>query len=187
MPIFIKMNANDYTPKVGVTPELAKKYAGWLVELGINAVELSCGTYFKPYVSRGDIPIDDFAKAVVKLGLPKWMKFLAKFNMKKLAAKCGFEEGYNLAAAKIIKPVLGDVPLILVGGMRRLSYMEEVLEKKYADFISISRPLIREPSLIRQFKEGEADEASCVSCNNCFAAIVNELPLRCYNEGLPAY
>ena len=107
--------------------------------------------------------------------------------MKKLASKCDFEEGYNLAAAKIIKPVLGEVPLILVGGMRRLSHMEEVVEKKYADFISIARPLIREPSLVRQFREGKADQASCVSCNNCFAAIVNELPLRCYNEGLPAY
>ncbi len=187
MPIFIKMNTNDYTPRVGITPELAKKYAGWLVELGINAVELSCGTFFTTHTIRGDIPIDDFANSVVKIGLPKWMKFLAKFNLKKLASKCGFEEGYNLAAAKIIKPVLGEVPLILVGGMRRLSHMEEVLEKKYADFISISRPLIREPSLIRQFKEGKSDEASCVSCNNCFAAIVNELPLRCYNEGLPAY
>jgi 2,4-dienoyl-CoA reductase-like NADH-dependent reductase (Old Yellow Enzyme family) len=187
MPIFIKMNTNDYTPRAGITPELAKKYAGWLVELGINAVELSCGTYFTFHTVRGDIPIDDLTRAAVKFGLPKWMKFLAKLNMKKLGSKCGFEEGYNLAAAKIVKPVLGEVPLILVGGMRRLSHMEEVLEKKYADFISISRPLIREPSLIRQFKEGKTDQASCVSCNNCFAAIVNELPLRCYNEGLPAY
>lgn len=187
MPIFIKMNTNDYTPKAGITPELAKKYAGWLVELGINAVELSCGTFFTTHTIRGDIPINDFANSVVKIGLPKWMKFLAKFNLKKLASKCGFEEGYNLEAAKIIEPALGDVPLILVGGMRRLSYMEEVIEKKYADFISICRPLIREPSLIKQFKEGKAHEASCVSCNNCFAAILNELPLRCYNKGLPSY
>jgi len=187
MPIFIKMNTNDYTPKTGITPELAKKYAGWLVESGINAVELSCGTFFTTHTIRGDIPIDDFANSVVKIGLPKWMKFLAKFNLKKLASKCGFEEGYNLAAAKIVKPALGDVPLILVGGMRRLSHMEEVLEKEFADFISISRPLIREPSLVRRFKEGKADEAACVSCNNCLAAVFNGLPLRCYNQGLPAY
>jgi 2,4-dienoyl-CoA reductase-like NADH-dependent reductase (Old Yellow Enzyme family) len=187
IPILIKMNANDYTPKTGITPELAKKYAGWLVALGINAVELSCGTYFTSHICRGEIPADDFAKGAVGLGLPKWMKFLAKINLKKLAPKCSFEEGYNLAAAKIVKPVLGEVPLILVGGMRRLSYMEELIEKKYADFISISRPLIREPLLIKQFKEGKADQASCVSCNNCFAAIINNLPLRCYNEGLPAY
>jgi 2,4-dienoyl-CoA reductase-like NADH-dependent reductase (Old Yellow Enzyme family) len=187
MPLFIKMNGNDYTPKAGINPELAKKYAGWLVESGINAVELSCGTLFSGHTGRGGSPIDDFVNGVVNLGLPKWMKFLAKLNVKKMAPKCSFEEGFNLAAAKIVKPVLGDVPLILVGGMRRLSHMEEVLENKYADFISMSRPLIREPSLVRRFKEGKTDEAACVSCNNCFAAIINELPLRCYNQGLPAY
>jgi len=187
MPILIKMNVNDYTPKTGVTPELAKKYAGWLVELGINGVELSCGTAFTAHTVRGDIPIDDYARAAVSLGLPKWMKFLAKFNLKRLASKCGFEEGYNLEAAKIIKPVLGEVPLILVGGMRKLSFMEELIEEKYADLISISRPFIREPFLVKKFKEGKAEEASCVSCNNCFAAICNNLPLRCYNEGLPVY
>lgn len=145
MPILIKMNANDYTPKTGITSELAKKYAGWLVELGINAVELSGGTFFTTHVIRGEIPADDFARAAVGLGLPKWMKFLAKINLKKLAPKCSFEEGYNLEAAKVVKPMLGEVPLILVGGMRKLSYMEEPVEKKYADFIFISRPLIREP------------------------------------------
>jgi 2,4-dienoyl-CoA reductase-like NADH-dependent reductase (Old Yellow Enzyme family) len=187
MPIFIKMNVNDYTPKTGITPELAKKYAGWLVESGINAIEVSCGTFFAPYTCRGDMPIDYFANIAVKLGLPKWMKFLAKFNMKKQASKIGFEEGYNLEGAKLIKPALVDIPLILVGGMRRLSHMEEVIENKYADFISISRPLIREPSLVMRFKEGKADEAACVSCNNCLAAVFNGLPLRCYNQGLPAY
>ena len=186
MPVLIKMNTNDYTPKTGITPELAKKYAGWLVELGINGVELSCGTFFTLHTIRGEIPADDMARAAVGLGLPKWMKFLAKFSLKRLVSKCSFEEGFNLAAAKIIKPMLGEIPLILVGGIRRLSYMEELLEEKYVDFISMSRPFIREPFLVKKFKEGKADEPSCVSCNNCFAAAVNNLPLRCYNEGLPA-
>ncbi|HEA66069.1 MAG TPA: NADH:flavin oxidoreductase [Desulfobacterales bacterium] len=185
MPILIKMNTNDFTPKTGVTPELAKKYAGWLVELGINGVELSCGTHFTFHTTRGEIPADEFLKGAVKLGLPKWMKFLAKLSFKKLAPKCSFEEGYNLAAAKVIKPVLGEIPLMIVGGMRRIKHMEEVLENKFADLISISRPLIREPFLIKKFREGKTEEASCVSCNKCLAAIFNNLPVRCYNDGLP--
>jgi len=186
MPILIKMNTNDFTPKSGVTPELAKKYAEWLVELGINGIELSCGTYFTFHTSRGELPSDEFLKGAVELGLPKWMKFLAKLSFKKLAPKCSFEEGYNLAAAKAIKPVLGEIPLMIVGGMRRLKHMEEVLEKKFVDLISISRPLIREPFLIKKFREGKTEEASCVSCNKCLAAIFNNLPVRCYNDGLPA-
>jgi len=56
-----------------------------------------------------------------------------------LEGKYDLEEGYNLEAAKIIKPVIGDIPLLLVGGMRTVSHMEEVLENNYADFISMSR------------------------------------------------
>ncbi len=186
IPILIKMNTNDFTPKTGVTPELAKKYAGWLVELGINGVELSCGTYFTFHTTRGEIPADEFLEGAVKLGLPKWAKFLAKLSFKKLAPKCSFEEGYNLSAAKEIKPALGEIPLTIVGGMRRLKHMEEVLENKFADFISMSRPLIREPFLVKKIREGRAEEASCVSCNKCLAAIINNLPVRCYNDGLPA-
>jgi 2,4-dienoyl-CoA reductase-like NADH-dependent reductase (Old Yellow Enzyme family) len=181
------MNNNDFTPKTGITPELAKKYAGWLVDLGIDGVELSCGTYFTFHTVRGEIPSDEMTRSLISLGLPKWMKFLAKFSFKKLIPKCGFEEAYNLSAAKIIKPMLGKIPLILVGGMRKFSHIEELIGKGYAEFVSMSRPLIREPYLIKHFKDKKADESSCVSCNKCFAAISNNLPLRCYSEGLPAF
>ena len=85
----------------------------------------------------------------------------------------------------MIKPVIGSVPLFLVGGLRRVSQMEEILEKGYADFISMSRPFIREPSLVRRIKEGKTDVASCVSCNRCLAAVINNMPVRCYNKGFP--
>ena len=51
--------------------------------------------------------------------------------------------------------------------------------------ISMSRPFIREPSLVRRFSEGKATEASCISCNQCFAAMFNTRPIRCYQKGLP--
>ena len=44
----------------------------------------------------------------------------------------------------------------------------ERVGKGYADFISMSRPFVREPFLVKKFKEGKAAEASCVSCNKCF-------------------
>ena len=53
------------------------------------------------------------------------------------------------------------------------------------DMISMSRPFIREPSLVRKFSEGKSTEASCISCNKCFAAMFNEIPVRCYQKGLP--
>jgi 2,4-dienoyl-CoA reductase-like NADH-dependent reductase (Old Yellow Enzyme family) len=180
MPILIKINTNDFTPKEGVTPKIAKKYAGWLRNVGIDAVELSCGTFFTFHVVRGEIPSKELMKA-----LPAWMRPLAKLQFRKLRPQCSFVEAYNLAAAEIIKPELGEVPLLLVGGMRRLSHMEGLVERKYTDLVSMSRPFIREPLLVKRFREGKAEQASCISCNKCFAAIANGLPVRCYVDGLP--
>jgi len=180
VPVLIKMNTNDFTPKEGVTPELAKKYAGWFRDAGIDGVELSCGTFFTFHVVRGEIPSKEMAMA-----LPGWMRLLAKLQFRKLRHACGFSEAYNLPAAEIIKPELGNIPLMLVGGVRRLSQMEELVEGKYANLISMSRPFIREPFLVKRFREGTAAEASCISCNKCFAAIANNLPVRCYVDGLP--
>ena len=42
MPLLVKMNTHDYTPKEGIVPTLAVKYAKWLVELGIDGLEVSC-------------------------------------------------------------------------------------------------------------------------------------------------
>lgn len=181
VPILIKINTNDFTPKEGVTPEVAKRYVGWLRDMGIDAVELSCGTFFTFHVIRGEIPSKELVKA-----MPGWMRPLAKLQFRKLRLQCSFVEAYNLAAAETIKPELGEVPLMLVGGMRRLPHMEELVERKYTDLVSMSRPFIREPLLVKRFRERKADEASCISCNKCFAAVTNNLPLRCYVDGLPA-
>ena len=73
----------------------------------------------------------------------------------------------------------------LVGGVRTLEEMEKVLSESKADFLSMSRPFIREPFLAKRMKQGKTKEASCISCNKCFAAVFNGLPLRCYADGLP--
>jgi len=181
MPILVKLNTNDFTPKKGITPELAKKYVEWLVDLKIDGVELSCGTYYSFHTVRGEIPLKELA-----YGLPRWMRFVAKLQFKKMVPLCEFEEAYNLQAAKIIKPVMGEIPLLLVGGLRRLSHIEELIDKNYTDFISMSRPFNREPFLVKRFKEGKSEEASCISCNKCFAAIFNNIPLNCYVKGIPS-
>ncbi len=181
-PVLVKLNTNDYTPKEGITPSLAATYSGWMAELGIDAVEVSCGAANYSYMNmcRGDVPTAELVK-----GLSWWEKPIGRLMIGKLEGKYDLEEGYNLEAAKKIKPVIGDIPLLLVGGMRTVSHMEEVLENNYADFISMSRPFIREPFLVNKIKENKMDKVSCVSCNRCLAAVPNELPVYCYNKGFP--
>ncbi|MDH4271256.1 MAG: hypothetical protein OEW18_04695, partial [Candidatus Aminicenantes bacterium] len=45
--------------------------------------------------------------------------------------------------------------------------MERAVEQGKADLVSLSRPLIREPDLIRRFQTGEAGRSECISCNKC--------------------
>jgi 2,4-dienoyl-CoA reductase-like NADH-dependent reductase (Old Yellow Enzyme family) len=61
------------------------------------------------------------------------------------------------------------IPLILVGGNRSLEVAERLVNEGTADYISMSRPLIREPDLIRRWQSGDRRPAACLSDNQCFA------------------
>ena len=76
------------------------------------------------------------------------------------------KEAYFLPYAKRLKEVVS-VPLLLVGGIRSLEVAEEILDKGWADFISLSRPLIREPNLPNEWKNGRTEKAACISCGKC--------------------
>ena len=70
------------------------------------------------------------------------------------------------------------VPLVLVGGMRSMKDMQAVLDGGVADAISLCRPFIMNPFLVRDFRTGRADTSGCTSCNGCMATM-REGQLRC--------
>ena len=111
-----------------------------------------------------------------------WMRPLVKMSLKRMTGNFDLEEGYNVAAAEQIKPATNGVRLTVVGGHRRAAHMEKVLSSGQADFISMCRPFIREPALVRRIREGKTEAASCKSCNLCFAAIAGNRPVRCFNS-----
>ena len=76
------------------------------------------------------------------------------------------KEAYFLPYARKFRQATR-VPLILVGGIRSLAVMERIVAGGAADFISMSRPFIRELDLARKLKRGEASKASCISCSRC--------------------
>lgn len=76
------------------------------------------------------------------------------------------DEAYFLDAARRAREAT-DLPIILVGGMRSKKVMERVLQEGSADFISVSRPLIREPDLPARLHEGQ-EASTCISCNLCW-------------------
>ncbi|GAH76360.1 unnamed protein product, partial [marine sediment metagenome] len=82
------------------------------------------------------------------------------------------KEAYHLPYAREIKKVI-DVPLILVGGIKSLDVVEEILKEESADFIALSRPLIREPDLPNKWLKGIGEiTCKCISCNGCTGSLL---------------
>jgi 2,4-dienoyl-CoA reductase-like NADH-dependent reductase (Old Yellow Enzyme family) len=77
------------------------------------------------------------------------------------------EEGYFVDAAAKLKGAAG-IPVFGLGGLRTFREMEKVVLEGRADFVSLSRPFIREPGLVRLFREGKIGRSECISCNKCF-------------------
>lgn len=76
------------------------------------------------------------------------------------------DEGYFLEAASRLKAAVR-IPVFGLGGLRTFRMMERAVRQGRADFISMSRPFIREPSLVRMFREGRIARSACISCNKC--------------------
>ncbi len=90
------------------------------------------------------------------------------------------DEAYFLPIARKARMVT-DLPLILVGGMRSAAVMQRILDEGAADFISLCRPLIREPDLPNRLKAGQ-ERTTCVSCSQCWPR-PGELGISCHYRG----
>ena len=84
------------------------------------------------------------------------------------------DEGYFAGYAARVKRAV-KVPVSALGGIRTLAVAERIVAEGRADLVSLSRPLIRDPFLVRRFREGLAARSECLSCNGCF----NPRGIRC--------
>ena len=91
------------------------------------------------------------------------------------------KEAYWRTAAKVFKEKL-DVPLILVGGIRSYQLAEQLVDEGYADYISMSRPFIREPNLVSRWESGDLRKATCLSDNLCRGPLMEGEGIYCVVE-----
>jgi 2,4-dienoyl-CoA reductase-like NADH-dependent reductase (Old Yellow Enzyme family) len=95
------------------------------------------------------------------------MAKFAKFGSARLAVTSEEKEAYHQPEARVYKQRL-KIPLLLVGGFRSLNVAERLVAEGVCDFISMSRPFIREPDLIRRWQSGDRRPAACTSDNLCY-------------------
>ena len=136
----------------GLTVHESSSFGTMLYHAGVDAIELSGGTW----LSGEKIP--------PRKGITSREK-----------------EAYFQEAAKVFKEKI-DVPLILVGGIRSFEVADQLVEEGLADYVSMCRPLIREPGLIKRWKAGDLSKSTCVSCNQCFEASRSGEGIYCVAE-----
>lgn len=75
-------------------------------------------------------------------------------------------------------------PLILVGGMRELADIHDVVEGGLADAVSMCRPFIMDQHIVKKFRLGTISRSDCTSCNRCIQEMHNR-NLHCvFNSSL---
>lgn len=123
-----------------------------LADAGLDAIELSGGTP------------DSGKLGPARVGINKEEK-----------------EAYFREAAAVFKKEIS-LPLILVGGMRSFSVAEQIIDSGIADYISMCRPLVREPGLIKRWQSGDTSPSTCKSDNLCFGPAMSGKGIYCVTE-----
>ncbi|GAB6909246.1 NADH:flavin oxidoreductase [Desulfosarcina cetonica] len=91
------------------------------------------------------------------------------------------KEVYYARQAKLYKEKM-ITPLILVGGIRSFHIAKQIVNDGVADYVSLCRPLIREPALINRWKSGNVQKSACISDNLCIKPALQGRGLHCVAE-----
>lgn len=181
LPVWIKISAED-NRKNGMRIDSSVEICKRLETAGCNAIEVSCGTVqdgmntmrskLMPMdaVFRYREPCASFPKLLNKIALP------AANLINPLIRQPSPLENFNVENAATIKNAIS-IPVIVVGGIHKVSDMESILSEGKADCISMCRPFICEPDLAKKLANGQR-EAKCIMCNYCGLVIEKE-PTRC--------
>lgn len=139
-PVIIKLNSEDFLDG-GMTRDEAIQVSTMMEQASVDAIEFSGGTVASS--------VEFIPPRPGRLETPG-------------------KEVFYREAARLYKQKVS-IPLILVGGIRSYEVAEELVRNGLTDYISMSRPLICEPGLIRRWRDGDRRTSECVSDNACFA------------------
>jgi 2,4-dienoyl-CoA reductase-like NADH-dependent reductase (Old Yellow Enzyme family) len=152
LPVTMKLGVVDAVPGgLGLDESLDR--AERLVGMGLDGLEISCN------VMRA---ATDSAHQYIAVGPRRSVEDLLIHRVLSPAAA----EAYFLPWAQAVRRRVKTV-LILVGGLRRVRTMETIVSDGHADFVALARPLIREPDLVAQLRNGRTGQVACTSCNLC--------------------
>jgi 2,4-dienoyl-CoA reductase-like NADH-dependent reductase (Old Yellow Enzyme family) len=153
VPVLLKMNCDDFSPG-GFTLADSVWVAEATCKKGMDSIE----------ISGGGVGRQDSLKERARSSDPD------------------LEEAAFADHAEKMRGATRSTPMALVNGIRSRGCMEAIVGKDVADLISMSRPFIREPDLVKNLKAGQ-QSATCTSCGACQSRdVFGKTMLRCHLE-----
>ncbi len=140
--IGVKLNCDDFAPQDGIEIIDSIQISKWLANRGIDFIEISGGGQ-------------------------KQNAKIRKIRGKPSPNSPYFEANFSGHAEKI-REAVPKTALALVDGIRERSTMNALLEKNIADFISMSKPFIREPYFSSKLNTGKK-RSDCIDCRKCLS------------------
>ncbi|MGB5216862.1 MAG: NADH:flavin oxidoreductase [Smithella sp.] len=183
-PILAKFSSYDYL-KNGITLDEGVRLAVMFQKAGIDALEVSCGANDGLSSSRvKEIPSDaiiavlpikiksEILKGMLRNIIPLFVKTYDPIH------------NFNIDAAGTIKHEI-DIPVIAVGGIRNINDIKSIINENKADYVSMCRPFIIEPEIVKKFKSGKQENSKCIECCHCLFGLAKK-PVRCYYGRVPS-
>lgn len=144
-PVWIKLSVGEQM-EGGYPVEEGIRLALELADTGLDGIEVSGGTGY---------------------GHPSG-------SPSRMSVSTGKTEAYFAGEARGIRvKTEKDFGVALVGGLRSLETMTDLIKTGTCDLLSLSRPFIAEPGLIHRWLEEDTVPAACISCNACFRTAAN--------------
>jgi 2,4-dienoyl-CoA reductase-like NADH-dependent reductase (Old Yellow Enzyme family) len=178
-PIWAKINGYEKS-KDGLKIDDSVMIAKLLEQAGCDAIEVSCGIAEEGFVtSRGGFPFEmivryeDSFRKVPPILYPLIRPFLMRQFQSPQPIRL-----YNAEAAEKIKKNV-NIPVVVVGGIRTSTEIQDLIGQGKCDAVAMSRPFIIEPNIVQKFSQGKTSESKCINCNYCMVGVEKE-PLRCY-------
>jgi 2,4-dienoyl-CoA reductase-like NADH-dependent reductase (Old Yellow Enzyme family) len=185
-------NAVIFWEKKGNTLADSIQVSKWVQEAGADAIVVSTGSMFPhPRNPAGGLPVDVASEtydSMLSSGLYTFRNYLlARYKLGRPIFRALWNrtvrnvtvEGISLADARAIKQAV-TIPVLCTGGFQTASVIRDAISSGACDAVTIARPLIANPDLVKQFAAGaDRPERPCTYCNKCLVNVI-ENPLGCY-------
>ena len=178
----------------GNTVEDVVRVCRWLEDAGVDYLHVSAGTAFPhPRNPAGRFPTREVVKTydtVLSSGTYTFRNYLIfrtwpfsaffRWWWERPSRRLGIE-GINLPGSRAVKEGVS-IPVLCTGGFQTASVIAAAIGRGDCDAVTIARPLVANPDLVRLFEQGhDAPPRPCTYCNKCVFNFI-ESPLGCYEE-----